>query len=309
MGMRFGKPYAAGREEISRIVRQFQFAATYLEQAGFDGVEVHAAHGYLVAQFLSPTTNKRGDEYGGGSLEGRARLLVEIVRAIRAGTSPGFVVGVKLNSVEFQQDGLRPEEARELCAVLDGMGVDFVELSGGTYEQLAFKHERYAIAFTSSRQQQQQATKTLSLRRESSRKREAFFIEFAALIAPELRRAKTYLTGGFQTAAGMADALATVDGVGLGRALCHEPFLCRDILAGSTAGVARSLVDGNNAALSNAAALMQMWRLALGKEPWDTSTPEGMSAMLQLLARYRKEFERADFTTPGDFRRTILAVL
>ncbi|KAH7051119.1 hypothetical protein B0J12DRAFT_752589 [Macrophomina phaseolina] len=283
----FARPRAATPAELAAIVSHFAFTAHYLERAGFDGVELHAAHGYLLAQFLSPATNTRADAYGGPGIHGRARLLTSIVRAIRAHTSPGFVLGVKLNSVEFQAGGMRTDDARELCAALEAMGcVDFVELSGGTYEAPAFAH-----------------------RKESTRRREAFFIEFAEAIRPVLRTTRVYLTGGFRTAGAMAEALGTVDGVGLGRVLCHEPFLCRDLLAGKARGAAGDLVGGEDVSMSNACALMQIWRIAQGLEPWDAASAEGMKALSHTIGKYAREFRRADFTGSDDFRTRVLARL
>src|ERR1700722_12901854 len=106
------------------------------ERAGFDGVEVHAAHGYLISQFLSPLVNQRGDEWG-GSLENRARLLLDVVRAIREAVSSSFAVAVKLNSADFQRGGFDAEDAARVIAMLEPLGVDLVELSGGSYESPA----------------------------------------------------------------------------------------------------------------------------------------------------------------------------
>ena len=194
-GQTFAKPRPATISDISHVVEGFTHAAIYLEKAGFDGVELHAAHGYLLAQFLSPKINLRQDQYG-GCLQNRARLLIEVVQALRRRTSASFIIGIKLNSVEFQSDG-DLEEVKELAALLEKNGVDFIELSGGGLEH--FEHKR-----------------------ESTRKREAFFLEFAESIAPLLSRMRLYITGGFKTAGAMVQALDIVDGVGLGRPLAQE---------------------------------------------------------------------------------------
>jgi 2,4-dienoyl-CoA reductase-like NADH-dependent reductase (Old Yellow Enzyme family) len=134
MGLSFAKPRAASKEDIAGIINSFAYTAEYLYRAGYDGVQLHAAHGYLLAQFISKTTNKRTDGYG-GTIRNRARLILEIAAAIRARvpSSTGFIVGIKLNSVEFQQDGLTVEDATTLCAMLEDEGqFDFVELSGGS---------------------------------------------------------------------------------------------------------------------------------------------------------------------------------
>jgi 2,4-dienoyl-CoA reductase-like NADH-dependent reductase (Old Yellow Enzyme family) len=160
MGMTFAKPHAASTEEIQGLIDGFAHAAEYMEKAGYDGIELHGAHGYLLAQFFSQTTNQRTDQYG-GSLENRARLTLEIAHEIRKRVKPDFIIGIKLNSVEFQEKGFQPEEARELCSLLEKNKFDFVELSGGTYEKLAFVHKK-----------------------DSTKQRESFFLEFAEMITP-----------------------------------------------------------------------------------------------------------------------------
>jgi 2,4-dienoyl-CoA reductase-like NADH-dependent reductase (Old Yellow Enzyme family) len=114
LGQTFAKPHAASQQEIHDIVENFAHAAEYLDKAGFDGIQLHGAHGYLLAQFLSGRTNHRTDSYG-GSLANRARIIVEIAKAVQSRVSNGFVLGIKLNSVEFQEKGFQPEEARGKC--------------------------------------------------------------------------------------------------------------------------------------------------------------------------------------------------
>ncbi|KLU93055.1 hypothetical protein MAPG_11994, partial [Magnaporthiopsis poae ATCC 64411] len=173
MGMTFGKPRPMEKKDFDEVIAGFAHAAEYLYKAGYDGIQLHGAHGYLLAQFLAPTTNKRTDQYG-GSLENRSRIIFEIAAAIRERVpDKSFSLSIKLNSVEFQDGGFPPEDCKALCAALDKHGFDFVELSGGTYEEMGFKHHR-----------------------ESSKKREAFFLDFADAIAPELTKTKCYVTGG-----------------------------------------------------------------------------------------------------------------
>ncbi|KAK1033177.1 hypothetical protein LTS16_016513 [Friedmanniomyces endolithicus] len=259
MGMRFAKPRAATDEDIANVIEGFAHSAEYLEKAGYDGIELHAAHGYLLAQFLSPTTNHRTDTYG-GSLPNRARLTLDIARAVRGRTSPSFILGIKLNSVEFQAKGFDSAEAKELCSLLEQDRFDFVELSGGTYESLAFVHKR-----------------------ESSKKREAFFMEFADLIAPALTKTKVYVTGGFKTVGAMVHALETVDGVGLARPLCQEPDFCRDVLEGKVRGAIKMGVDENNFGLTSAAAGAQMRQMGKGEEPVDLSVEANVEAFMKEL--------------------------
>jgi 2,4-dienoyl-CoA reductase-like NADH-dependent reductase (Old Yellow Enzyme family) len=100
----FATPREMSEADILAVQRRFVATARLAERAGFDGVEIHAAHGYLLSQFLSPLSNRRQDRWG-GSLAHRARLLLDIVRGVRASVAPGFAVAVKLNSADFQRGG------------------------------------------------------------------------------------------------------------------------------------------------------------------------------------------------------------
>jgi 2,4-dienoyl-CoA reductase-like NADH-dependent reductase (Old Yellow Enzyme family) len=128
----FGTPREMTVAEIRETVRQFANAARLAAKAGFAGVQIHAAHGYLLAQFLSSQSNKRTDDYGGSPAK-EARIVVEIIHAIREVTPEGFCVGIKLNSVDHQS-----KEALAACIEqleeIRKAGVDFLEISGGTYE-------------------------------------------------------------------------------------------------------------------------------------------------------------------------------
>ncbi len=130
------KPRELTSAEIEDIIERFATTAAVCETAGFDGVQIHGAHGYLVAQFLSPLSNQRDDEWGGGP-ERRMRFVLEVVRRIRARVSPGFAVGIKLNSADFQRGGFTEDESRSVVAALAHEGIDLIEVSGGSYEQPA----------------------------------------------------------------------------------------------------------------------------------------------------------------------------
>lgn len=187
--------------------------------------------GYLLAQFLSQTTNKRTDEYG-GSLTNRARIIVEIADSIRARVQDkSFSIGIKLNSVEFQKDGFTPEDCAALCEELEQHGFDYVELSGGTYEQLGFQHKK-----------------------ESTRKREAFFLEFAELIMPRLSKTKVYIVGGLRTAPAMVRALDSVHGVSLGRPVAHEFDLPNKVIAGEVKSAIQTKIDETDFGIGSVAA-------------------------------------------------------
>jgi 2,4-dienoyl-CoA reductase-like NADH-dependent reductase (Old Yellow Enzyme family) len=133
---RFRRPEAMTPEQIGATVERFAVTAARAERAGFDGVEIHAAHGYLLSQFLSPLVNQRTDRWG-GSLSNRARMLLDVVAAVRAAVSPGFAVAVKLNSADFQRGGFGADDARQVITMLEPLDVDLLELSGGSYESPA----------------------------------------------------------------------------------------------------------------------------------------------------------------------------
>ena len=157
----FSPPKEMTEADIAEVKRRFVNTAVLAEAAGFNGVQVHAAHGYLFSQFLSPITNKRQDRWG-GALENRARILVDVVTEIRAAVGAGFAVAVKLNSADFQRGGFSPEDAKQVISMLNPLGVDLIELSGGSYEAPAMHG-------------QARDGRTLA--------REAYFLEFAKDIA------------------------------------------------------------------------------------------------------------------------------
>ncbi|KAI0391954.1 NADH:flavin oxidoreductase/NADH oxidase [Xylariaceae sp. FL0594] len=265
-GLTFGKPRAMEKSDIKEVVDGFAHAAEYLHKAGYDGIQLHGAHGYLLAQFLSQTTNKRTDEYG-GSLLNRARIIFEIVDEIRNRVKDdSFIIGIKLNSVEFQTGGFTPEECRDLCIELEKHRMDFVELSGGTYQELGFTHKR-----------------------ESTRRREAFFIEFAEMIVPQLKKTKVYVTGGLRTAAAMVEALKTVHGVGLARPVTHEFDLAKNILEGKVKSAIDVLTDDQNFMASNAAAGTQIRLVGKDKEPLDLSRPDHKAIFDKALGKFQED--------------------
>lgn len=256
--MTFPPTRAATTDEIAHVVDAFAHAAEFLEAAGFDGIEVHAAHGMLLAQFLSPTTNRRTDAYGSDTIANRVRIVSEVCAAVRVRTRPGFILAVKLNSVEFQAGGLTPGDAAELAAALQqGAGIDYLELSGGTYEDFGLAREKG-----------------------STRSREAFFLEFAERVVPALgpadeRRTKVFVTGGLRSAGAMAAALDVVDGVGIARPAVQEPALARDLLSGRAKGAIKALPPfEEDFAMSGLAAWSQMRAIGRGFEPFDLSDAE-----------------------------------
>lgn len=259
IGMEFAKPHPATIEEIKTIKAAFVHAAQFLYKAGYDGIELHGAHGYLLAQFLSNTTNKRTDEYG-GSLANRSRIILEIAKEIREQipVSTGFMLGIKINSVEFQSGGFSAEECRELCESLEAEGFDFVELTGGTYEELAFSH-----------------------RKESTKKREAFFLEFADIITPSLKKTKVYVTGGFRTVGGMVKALDGIHGVGLARPVCQEFDIAKKILNGEVKSAIDQKVDQSDFGLTNFVAGTQIKMVGGDKQPINMGDEKNVEAFMK----------------------------
>ncbi len=202
----FPKPRALEGDEVHELVARYAETARLVVEAGFAGVQLHGAHGYLISQFLSPRANVRTDAWGGDA-EGRRRFLLEVVKATRAAIGSDKVLGVKLNSADFQKGGFTEEESLEVIRLLDELGVDLLEVSGGTYE---------APAMTGTTKQT-----------ESTVAREAYFLEFAERarqVAPGL---PLMVTGGFRTGRAMEAAVAegATDLIGLARPLALEPDL------------------------------------------------------------------------------------
>ena len=224
-GGQFGTPRAMTTDEIESVITRFAAAARAAAAAGFDGVQVHAAHGYLLSSFLNPRANQRTDEWG-GSLENRARALLRAVEAVREAVPSSFAVSVKLNSADFQKGGLTEDDSARVAGWLAERGVDLLEVSGGSYEQPAMMDMEGLEARHEAAKQ------------ESTKRREAYFLRFA-----EHLRAKTTIplmvTGGFRTRAGMDEALSSgaTDLIGLARPLCVEPDLPRRLLSGEAEGV------------------------------------------------------------------------
>ncbi|MGD9471641.1 MAG: NADH:flavin oxidoreductase/NADH oxidase family protein [Novosphingobium sp.] len=214
-----GMARALEADEIEDIINRFVHVAKVAQDTGFTGVQVHAAHGYLLSQFVSPLTNRRTDKWG-GSLENRARALLEVVRRTRAAVGRAFPVSVKLNSSDFQKGGTTEEESFQVIEWLNDEGIDLLEVSGGNYESTAMVGRN--------------EDGTVKQKAASTSAREAYFLDFAARLRPVVK-VPLMVTGGFRTLAGMQDALASgaMDVVGLGRPLCIDPDYCNKLLDGS----------------------------------------------------------------------------
>lgn len=219
-GGQFGMPVPLTCDEIAEIVRRFAVCAAAMKEAGFTGVQLHAAHGYLLSQFLSPLSNKRTDEYG-GSLENRARALMEAFAAVRDAVGPAFPVAVKLNSADFQRGGFEFTESLQVARWLQDAGVDLIEISGGTYEQPKLLDMEGLEPF---------AEQSIA---ESTRAREAYFVDFAQAMRAELE-IPLMVTGGLRRRDAMEEALASgsADMVGLARPMCVMADAPNQLLAG-----------------------------------------------------------------------------
>ncbi len=199
----FAPPRAMTEADIHEVIERFARTAKLAEQAGFNGVEIHAAHGYLLSQFLSPLTNQRHDRWG-GTLENRARLLIEVIRAVRQRVSKTFAVAVKINSADFQRGGFQPEDALSVAKMLENEAVDLLELSGGSYEAPAMQGDN---------------------RDERTLAREAYFLTFAKDIA-RATQLPVMTTGGiYRYATAETVIKAGIDLVGMGTALALNPEL------------------------------------------------------------------------------------
>lgn len=209
-GIGFGDPRALTGEEVEDIIRRFAHVAATARECGFTGVQIHAAHGYLLSEFLTPRVNRRTDKWG-GPLENRARLLLEIVRAARTAVGPKLAVSVKLNSSDFQKGGFTHDECLQVARWLDEAGIDLIELSGGNYEQLSMGGAENEVDVLPVK--------------ESTRSREAYFLSYAESVRLAVRNTPLMVTGGFRSRAAMDAALAegAASVIGLGRPLCSAP--------------------------------------------------------------------------------------
>ena len=211
----FATPRALERAEIVALIERFATAARVVKEAGFGGVQIHGAHGYLVSQFLSPLVNTRTDQWGGSATK-RMHFVMELFQAIRAAVGGAFPLGIKLNSADFQRGGFAEEESIEVIRSLAAAGIDAVEISGGTYERPVMSRGPQPA------------------QKESTRQREAYFLEFARRVR-EASSVPLIVTGGFRSRAGMEAALRSghLDLIGLARPLAMLPDLPNQLLAGS----------------------------------------------------------------------------
>lgn len=219
----YAKPRALLEAEILDFIERFANVARIAKEAGFTGVQVHAAHGYLISSFLSPVTNLRTDRWG-GPIENRARFLIEAVRAVRNKVGPSFPVSVKLNSDDFRKGGFSNEDCLKVVEMLNAEQIDLLEISGGTYEQpKLLGHTGKADSIKDE----------APVQRESTKLREAYFLNYARAIR-QIAKMPLMVTGGFRSIEAMEEALreGVCDVIGLGRPLCTDPNTAAELMSG-----------------------------------------------------------------------------
>lgn len=269
----FAQPLALSELQIDGVIERFVQTALQAQAAGFDGVQIHAAHGYLLSQFLSPLSNQRNDGWG-GPIEQRARLLLAVVDAVRAAVRPDFGLSVKLNSADFQRGGFSEADARRVVELLNGRGLDLLELSGGSYESPAMQG-RTADGRTLAR--------------------EAYFLEFARELAT-VAQMPVMTTGGIARPEIAGQVLASgVALVGLGTALAMEPDLPRRWREGASLVAPRPVVGWKDKTLASIATMAlvrrQLHRMSAGQPP----TPNDSPLFTLLLDQWRNKRQTARY--------------
>ena len=266
----FATPRALREDEILDLIQRFATSAVICEKAGFEGVQLHGAHGYLISEFLSPLTNKRTDQWG-GSIENRTRFLLEIYKAVRAATSESFIISVKLNSADFQKGGITEEEVISVFKAIDEAGIDLIEISGGTYE---------APAMAGAKSNQ---------RKESTIAREAYFLDFAEKIRKEVK-CKLMVTGGFRTVKGMNAALESgaCDFIGIARPLAVETDLTDRLIAGQDVKYAVNPIKTGIPFVDKMAIMEIIWYAAQFKAIGEGKAPNPKLSPLKVFLNYAK---------------------
>jgi 2,4-dienoyl-CoA reductase-like NADH-dependent reductase (Old Yellow Enzyme family) len=242
-------PEVLSESEILEIIEAFANTSSILKEAGFSGIQIHGAHGYLVSQFLSPYTNIRKDKWG-GTLENRSRFVVEVYRKIRERVGNNFPVGIKLNSTDFQKGGFSEEESMEVVKILSKEGIDLIEISGGTYE----------------------APVMMGKHKESTIKREAYFIDYIEKVR-QITNTPLMLTGGFRTTSVMRNAIASnqLDIIGIARPFAVFPNIGNEIFNESRADFTTKIKKTGVKAIDSLMNIIwyesQIKRIGQGKKP------------------------------------------
>jgi len=270
----FETPREATSAEINDIIRRFGESAAICKKAGFSGVQIHGAHGYLISQFLSPHHNLRTDEWGGSPVN-RRRFVMAVYQEIRRRVGASFPVGIKLNSADFQRGGFTEEESMATIVALAEAGIDLIEISGGTYEAPAMSGGFHARP-----------------QRASTAAREAYFLEFAEKVRATVN-VPLMVTGGFRTAEGMNAALRSgaLDIVGLARLMAIDPDAPATLLQGRNSPYSVRAITTGIKAVDRMGVMEVMWytrqlaRIAKGGAPRPGES--GLAAFLKSLLKSR----------------------
>ena len=249
----FPTPRALSENEIENIIERFGTSAEILKKAGFTGVQIHGAHGYLVSQFLSSHHNIRTDKWG-GSLENRMRFVLAILENIRKKVGKDFPISIKLNSADFQKGGFEEHESIKVMKNLANAGIDLIEISGGTYEAPAMAG--------------------LEPSRESTKKREAYFLDFAEKARDQVS-APICVTGGFRSVEGMATPIKEnkLDFTGIARPLSIDPDYSNKLLRGQDSAISCTPRKTGIKKIDNMGLMEVAWyarqlkRISMGKTP------------------------------------------
>ncbi len=261
MSKAFSTPRELSEPEILAIIEKFARSAALAKEFGFTGVQIHGAHGYLISQFLSPLHNRRSDDWG-GPLENRMRFVIEIYKAIRRAVGSEFPLGIKLNASDFKAGGFTIEEAIEVTQALENLGLDLVEISGGSYEN-----------------PKMMGSNTLD-------EKEAYFLDYATAMKKSITL-PLVLTGGFRSATAMEDALAAnaADMIGLARPLALKPDFPDHLLTDPDSAIALPRLSTGLRSLDLMAAIgltwyeYQMYQLGKGR-PADPTASAWWSVFL-----------------------------
>jgi 2,4-dienoyl-CoA reductase-like NADH-dependent reductase (Old Yellow Enzyme family) len=269
-------PIALNESQILAIIEAFGNTAIILKDAGFSGIQIHGAHGYLISQFLSPYSNVRSDKWG-GSLENRARFVIEVYRKIRGRVGSSFPIGIKLNSADFQKGGFSEEESMEVVKILSKEGIDLIEISGGTYEAPAM----------------------MGKRKKSTIIREVYFMDYIEK-ARKITNTPLMLTGGFRTTSVMKDAIASnqLDVIGIARPFAVYPNIGNEIFNESRVNfnteIKKTGLKGIDGAMNIIWYESQIKRLGKGKvpkldlNPWSVFLKYSCLILEQKLTKNRK---------------------
>lgn len=255
----FNTPRALTEAEILALINKFAISAKLSKEAGFTGVQIHGAHGYLVNQFLSTRHNSRDDQWG-GSLENRMRFVLEVYKAIREQVGNDFPIGIKLNSADFMKGGFSEEESMQVVQALSDEGIDLIEISGGTYESPSM------MGADKKAEQSEQKASTVH--------REAYFLDYMEKVR-KLVDTPLVVTGGFRSGAAMNQALQTgaTDLIGIARTMAVDPEFPNKLIANNSYAMPLTVPSTGKPKLDQMAMVgliwyeHQIWRIAKGKDP------------------------------------------